>query len=224
MKGKKKMLIGIIMLIIALFIPTISKADMEITGTGTLYTQVTASEAYDFCKNLNTTYSVLGTDQLDAHLVLNKDWGAVAYLAISAYGKVTSKNAPTVGSHTSTTGNITGVMDMGKTYTFTSAGHITGLAAASNATDYRQSLIDNQDTKYVELLPATQNVSNTKGMAISETSGWFSSSTSYCTAQYPMLYRTGVLGLFYGYNDVNKYGRPIDIYNLQASYLEQIIL
>ena len=216
------MVIGIIMLIITLFIPTISKANMEITGTGTKWTNVTASQAYDLCKGLNATDSVLGTDKLDAHLVLNTDWGAVAYLAISAYGKVTNATGPSVNSHTTTTGNITGVMDMGKTYTFTSAGHETGLASASNAAAYRQSLINDKATKYVELLPASPNVTNTKGMAISETQGWYSSSASYCTAQYPMLYRTGVLGFDVGYD--GYYGRPIDIYNLQASYLEQIIL
>ena len=177
------------MLMIALFIPTVSKADMEITGTGTKYTQVSVSDAYDFCRNLNTTYSVLGTDQLDAHLVLNKDWGAVAYLAISAYGKVTTSTGPSVSGHTSTTGN------MGKTWTVTSAGHITGLETAPNAVEFRQSLIENKDTKYVELLPASENVTNTKGMAISETGMWpISSSYYYCKAQTPILYRRDVLG------------------------------
>ena len=199
MNVKMKIAIGIIVLLI-IIIPSVSKANynMEITGEGTKWTNITISDAYDECQGLNDEDSVLGTTGLDAHLVLNKDWGAVAYLAISAYGSVTSKSGTNVNGHYSTTNNVTGVMDMGKTYTFTSAGHTTGLDSASGS-NYRTSLRNNKTTKYVELLPATANASNTKGMAISETSGWFSSTATYCTADNPCLYRTGVCGFYSGY-------------------------
>ena len=125
MKLKMKVVVGII-IVLTIFIPTVSKANMEIKGGKvTKWTKITISDAYDECKNLNSNESVLGTDQLDAHLVLNKDWGAVAYLAISDYGKVTENSTPSItiegdNRHTTTTGNITGVIDFGKTYTFTS--------------------------------------------------------------------------------------------------------
>ena len=210
MKSKKQIIVGIIILLM-LLIPTITKANIEVKPGSTAWTQVTATRAYEECYNLGESYSSLGNNSLDPHLVLNGDWGAVAYLAISAYGKVTNSTGPRVKigntTYTTTTGNETGVMNFGKAYTFTSAGHKSGLSSASR-TGCRTNLINNKDTRYVELMPTSASTDNTKGMAISETIGWFSSTKDYCSSSYPMVYRTGVLGFSYnvGYWSGEYYG------------------
>ena len=217
MKIKKIVAVLIILLLLISLIPTITKANMEIKDGGKKWTNISISRAYDECKALNNKESVLGTDKLDAHLTLNTDWGAAAYLAISAYGAVTTSIMPRISingksGYTSTTNNITGIIDMGLTFTFTAGVHETGLESESHASDYRQSLINDKTTKYVELLPNGVESENsrmpptdkelTKGMAIAETSNWFNSKNTYCTSQYPCLLRSGVLG--YGDNNVGS--------------------
>ena len=199
MKTKKQLLTGIIVLLI-LLIPTISKANMEIKPGTTTWANITVSEAYEACRDLDMGGSSLGTDGLDPHLALNKDWGAVAYLAVSASGDVKTKAGPTVTvgdrQYTTTTGNLTGVMDFGRNYTFVSSAHETGLETANtnDKNNYRTKLIKDKSTRYVELLPATATVDGTKGMAITETQGWFGSDTNYCSEDNPMQIRNRILG------------------------------
>ncbi len=203
MKVKKQIMVTIIILLI-LLIPTITKANIEVKPKSTSYTNISVSDAYDECYNLRNPYSSLGNNNLDPHLVLNKDWGAVAYLAISAYGKVKDATGPKVTvdgtEYTTTTGNETGVMDFGKAEcTYTSSSIASGL---EGSVDIRQSLINNKNSRYVETLPdkGTQNATNTKGMAIVETSGWFTSQSDYePNKNYPLVVRTNILG-FKGYD------------------------
>ncbi len=186
MKSKKQLIVGIIVLLI-LLIPTISKANMEIKPGTTTWTNITVSEAYDACRELDMEGSSLGTDRLDPHLALNKDWGTVAYLAISASGAVTSgttNTGPKVTvddrEYTTTTGNLTGVMDFGKTrWTFTSCSTETGLEVESSNATCRDNLIKNKTTRYVETLPDSLTKENSKGMALSETGGWFKSTADW---------------------------------------------
>ena len=210
MKTKKNLVIGIITFIVIMLIPTISKAGVESKPGGTAWTNISVSSAYKVCYEMRASSSTLGVNSLDPHLALNKDWGAVAYLAMSSYGAVKDKTGPTEvavpgteTTYTSTTGNATGVMDFGKTYTFLAGVHETGLESA-NYKEYRTELIANKNSKYVELLPngtgsgtsakAPTDVSLTKGMAIAETGGWYGSMTAYCSASGPCLVRHGVCG------------------------------
>ena len=211
MKVKKQIMVTIIILLI-LLIPTITKANIEVKPKSTSYTNISVSDAYDECYNLRNPYSSLGNNNLDPHLVLNKDWGAVAYLAISAYGKVTDATGPKVTvngtEYTTTTGNETGVMDFGKTSTYTSSSIAVGLQEGSNNNQYRTNLIKNKDTRYVETLPnsGSQTAENTKGMAIVETSAWFGSKTVdfRCNEKYPGSVRmSGVLGIYGGGNGMD---------------------
>ena len=169
MKTKKILVIGIITFIAIMLLPTISKAGVESKPGGTVWTNITISNAYKVCYEMRASTSTLGVNSLDPHLALNKDWGAVAYLALSTYGAVKDKTGPTgvavPGTETtyiSTTGNATGVMNFGKTYTYLSGAHEGGLESASNS-GWRTELITNKESKYVELLPASPNVDNTKG-------------------------------------------------------------
>ena len=185
MKTKKQILAVIVLII--LLLPTVSKANIEIKSGTTTWTNITVSEAYDVCKDLDMGGSSLGTDGLDPHLALNKDWGAVAYLAISASGAVTSETTHTGPKvtvddrdYTTTTGNLTGVMDFGKTrWTFTSCSTETGLEVESSNATCRDNLIKNKTTRYVETLSESITKENTKGMALSETGGWFGGKQNY---------------------------------------------
>ena len=204
MKIKKQIIAEIIiLLLIILLLPTISKAAsyMEIKEGQVAWTNISVSDAYDRCQELNTKESVLGSDKLEAHLTLNRDWGAVAYLTMSIYG-VNDAN----DGQTSTTGNETGVKDFGKKYTWTAGAHETGLESEPKASVYRQSLITNKSSKYVELLK--NNIAeNPKGLALNE----FGASGNYCSSSWPMLLRTGVLRFTTGFNGYDGYGPHLSI-------------
>ena len=234
MKTKKQLIVGIIALLM-LLIPTISKANMEIKPGTTTWANITVSEAYEACRDLDMGGSSLGTNGLDPHLALSKDWGAVAYLAVSVSGGVTSTTTQTGPKvtvdnreYTTTTGNLTGVMDFGKTLTYVSSAHETGLetAGTNDKNNYRTKLIKDKNTRYVELLPTTATVEGTKGMAIVETQGWFRSGMQYCSEGYPMEIRSGVLGCtdycerlnYHSYTDV--WGRSLWSCNFPSSNLE----
>lgn len=74
-----------------------------------------------FEKSRNATYGVNNVN-FDSHLIKNSEWGAVAYLTYSKYGrnttKVTSSSAYTTGNNylnnvlASSTGNIYGIYDL----------------------------------------------------------------------------------------------------------------
>ncbi len=202
MKKREQILIMVIIfLLIVLLLPTITKAGVESKPGTTAWTNISVSDAYDVCYGMASGGSTLGNCSLDPHLILNKDWGAAAYLAISGYGAVTTATGPTVTigekkDYTSTTGNITGIINFGKTaYTYTSSSIAAGLEGTVKE---RQSLIDNSKTRYVETLPDSGDVTveTTKGMAIAETKGWFSSRGNYYvpTTSYPTVARWGIFG------------------------------
>lgn len=195
MKMKKQIIIGIMILLAMSLLPNISKAAdisrFESKSGGTLWNNVTISRAYQECYDLRelSAESTLGNNSLDPHLTLNKDWGAVAYLAISPYGGVSSVYSQT------TTGNLTGVQDFGKAdakFEFTSS-LLTGAKDNTNITN----LINNIGTKYVEELAedAWTNIENSKGMALAETRGYKNSSQNWNNA-YPVKARVGVCGFY----------------------------
>ena len=207
---KKILVIGIITFMAIMLLPTISKAGVESKPGGTVWTNITISNAYKVCYDMRASTSTLGVNSLDPHLALNKDWGAVAYLALSTYGAVKDSIGPTEVSvpeakttYTSTTGNATGVMNFGTTQTYLAGAHEIGLESAKESGN-RIELITNKESKYVELLPTSADVDSTKGMAISETQGWYRSAAGYCSVNYPCLLRTGVCGFgAYSFNDIS---------------------
>ena len=127
----------------------------------------------------------------------NSDWGAVAYLAISNYGEVTSSEGPSItldgATRYTTTGNATGVLDFGKHRTVTSSLLETDDGTGS---EYRTVLINNKETKYVEILSAELTSEKTKGQALAETYGWFGySSNKYPESSAPIAIRYRYVGL-----------------------------
>ena len=116
----------------------------------TSWRAISVGEIFTVCKNITTTGNSLeGTTNIDSHMMKNTEWGAVAYLAQSSYGKnaevwinpnsnfltgqagtgasvgsTTSTSAYNSGNgpQASTTGNVYGVYDMsGGAYEYTAA-------------------------------------------------------------------------------------------------------
>ena len=118
---------------------------MQIKANVTSWRNITTGDAFNACLNMNKVSNPYGLNTsdniVDPHLVKNTEWGAVAYLSKSKYGKeteevyinnssdfitgnagttVSSSNAPGVinaynivaGQEASTTGNIYGIYDM----------------------------------------------------------------------------------------------------------------
>lgn len=186
--------ISIIAIVFLMLFTIKSNAAMAIKPGTSSWTKISVSESYQQCYNLRNSDATLGKNNLDPHLTLNKDWGAVAYLAISPYGKVEKDiRGPKISingtNYYTTTGNITGVMNMGEYYTQTSS------LLGGNGNDNTTNLTNNLSTKYVENLSAETSIENTRGQAIAETWGWFSSDKYYSTSSAPVGIRHGILGL-----------------------------
>lgn len=193
MKAKSKLkILGICLLGICIG-TTISNGAVEIKPNGTVHTNVTISQAYEYCYDMRSGTSSLGANSLDPHLSLNADWGAVAYLGVSPYGTVRTRTGDEISGGYTTTGNITGVIDFGKNYT-----HVSSLKTdPSQNPKYRTKIIENLTTKYVEDLQsdANTNVENSRGMALAETRGWFDSNATFYGDK-PCHYRYGVFGFY----------------------------
>ena len=171
---RKVIVISILAIIASLSIVTVSNAAIQIKPTqGVRHTNITASNAYQYCYDMRNASSSLGVNNLDPHLTLNKDWGAAVYLAISAYGTTRASVMTAVQidgyGYYSTTGNITGVISMNRR-TFTSS-------VVENATDLTNlsNIVNNKNTKYVEIIPKSNLAAATKGYAFEETRGWYDS-------------------------------------------------
>lgn len=108
---------------------TLAKNKIQSKPNVTSWRNISISNAYKVAKNMmNIDYKYYGienNDNIESHLIKNTEWGAVAYLAESDYGKkgkveinkstdfmtgaMYSSNS---GVNTSTTGNIYGIYDM----------------------------------------------------------------------------------------------------------------
>lgn len=105
---------------------TYAKTSVEIKPNGNKYTNKTVSEFFDESMAMKNTGECLEGSNVDVHMATNLDWAIVSYFSNSAYGtngegKNTGTSITIDGSsgHYSTNGNITGVIDWGKTTTYT---------------------------------------------------------------------------------------------------------
>ncbi len=164
---------------------------VEIKSNETSLRTLTPDGMFTACRNMETTYGTLygwgttGTG-IDTHLMKNIEWGSVAYLSASAYGKNTvevSINSNSsyltgqTGVESSTTGNVYGVYDMnGGAYERTAA-YINTLNVS-----YTDLTIYNADAKYKDtyISPSEYSAnSSKKGDAIYETSTTGTGTTSW---------------------------------------------
>ena len=174
------------------------------------------------------TYSIQYSEKLQSHMLKNSEWGAVAYLTESTYGRngteVTINNNETTyytggGSGTayidnqnqSSTGNVYGAYDLsGNAYEFVAAYHKDGDATyLNNGSSFTSKKASD---KYSTVYGGIKMV-NKYGDATYETSKWHSDSSSYMTTTNPFLSRGGnwyigtEAGLFYpGQNHGEAYG------------------
>ena len=169
-------------------------------STVSAWTDISVSNAYEICQNLNKNYSTLGTDKLKAHLTTNADWYAVSLLAYSAYGNRAASN---------TTGNKTGVMNFGTMKTYTSA-LIGDAASAINI----KSLYDNLALKspYVEKVETKTNRNNNilgRGLLENEYFVTNRGNVTYGdTITYPVCVRTDLFGFTLGGQDWASISNP----------------
>lgn len=88
---------------------------------GTAWTNINISESYAECESLNSPTSTLGTSALKAHLTTDADWSAMAIFSVSQYGGATDNSPKT------TTGNSSGIYNVGSNWTQT-----TGILSTAN--------------------------------------------------------------------------------------------
>ena len=173
---------------------------------------ITISNIYDVCKAYN--------EELNSHMMKNDEWGAVAYLSKSKYGKndeVTinsnssfytgggSGNAYVNNGAQSTTGNVWGVYDMsGRAWERVAAYVDNG---NGNLTSYGKSLVNgDQKTKNVYAKGSSDSRENNYsanagvyGDAVYETStsgsgttSWYSDSSHFPGTSSPFFVRGGI--------------------------------
>lgn len=140
---------------------------MQIIPNATAWTNINVSEAYEECESLNSSTSTLGTSLLNAHLVTDADWSAMAIFSVSQYGGATT-NTPEW-----TNGNKSGIYKVGEHAIYT-----TGIleTANKNSTDYLYGLFNEDGTvkKYVKQWPA--DLSSSGFVGFTSTKNWLNSS------------------------------------------------
>lgn len=199
----KKQIKICLMLILAILIFSINNkvnAAIAIKEAGTsALTGKTISEFFDMAQQMTQSGQALEGTSLDPHMATNKEWAAVSYLSNSNYG--TAGEGQNTGmtvtingnSHYSTTDNITGVIDWGKTASFT-AGILSD--ADTKITDETvrangKSLINNSRVDIVDSLSA-------ESVACL---GWYGSMARKNQNNYARPYsaRIGLYGMMIGY-------------------------
>ena len=216
--------------------------------------------------DFKTEYGFSGTE--DTHMSKNSEWGAVAYLSQSTYGKygnskysgterevyknncsqyktgiagttVSASSDATCantyetenGQKASTTGNITGVYDMsGGAYEYVmgvladdsgsprsgyqlSSNYNSGFNGTCSSGDCSKVGIDFPNEKYYDLYKGTDAAKACEdgtcyGHALSETSGWYSDSSSFVSATVPWFVRGG--GYYYSTSNAGVFYFNVD--------------
>lgn len=168
---------------------------MQING-GTAWTNINISESYAECESLNSPTSTLGTSALKAHLTTDADWSAMAIFSVSQYGGATD-NSPTT-----TTGNSSGIYNVGSNWTQT-----TGIlsTANKNSTPYVSGLFNDDGSvkKYIKQWSTTRAETNFVGFQDSSaqgTYGWMGGSARWGTsASDPVSMKNGLFGVSVGH-------------------------
>ena len=194
---------------------------IQIKGGVQSWRSISVNDIHNTCIGMNENDNSFGLSTedsvVDPHMMKNTEWGAVAYLSQSIYGKngeVTMNDNTSYytggGNETlyrtnvgqSTTGDVTGIYDMsGGAYEY-----VAGYCNASNASDYASSLI-NADTRYknMYLSYTAPNSGGLYGDAVYETSSgsgassWYGNDSTFVDSGTPFFERGGhYLGFYTG--------------------------
>lgn len=219
---KKKMIkFSILVILILVSLGQASYAYIEIVpsknGKGTdsmVLTSVT--DSYLLCQNMKETGESLEGSTVLPHLSTNADWGAVSYLSNSIYGTNTQGQNTGVQisidgvKYYSTTGNATGIMNWGVNPNTSRCSQTASLIkkyvednSTSTANDYVIELLNNKDTRYVEIINTGDfTINNTLGMAMKETQGIYSGIWGFPDqdTNAPISVRKGLFGYTVGFN------------------------
>jgi hypothetical protein len=156
------------------------------------------------------------SNNIDAHMMKNTEWGAVAYLAQSVYGKGTANSITSSGSKTGGTGNGGNyILNVAHSTTQNAYGvygmissYMTYVAAVSNWSNTNISTLFSSRLRYKDLYAANYSnnsvadLSDIPGGATTETFNWYgqqylgSSSYYRLSSSVPMLSRGYNNGLF----------------------------
>ena len=147
---------------------------------------------------------------LNSHMLKNSEWGAVAYLTESKYGRngteigfsddgyITGGGAETDAIETnadqSTTGNVYGIYDMSGGATEIVASYYNGLNVNTTHLNDGSSFasVNGESTKYATAYTGTSSSSAYKyGDATYETSGWHSDSAVFVNSDAPFFHHGG---------------------------------
>jgi len=142
-----------------------------------------------------------GVDNVDSHMAKNMEWGAVAYLSHSIYGRseeITINNTGTnyyTGGGTGTayitniaqssTGNVYGVYDMNGGAWDRVMGNLNNTALSSGLT------MSNIESKYIDIYIGDSVASSKLGDALGETAGWYGDYINFVSSTYPWFARGG---------------------------------
>ncbi len=180
MNMKKYRVVKILILSIIFMILTTVKSygAVAIIKGGTTFTNRNISDFYDISKEMKNVGQGLESTSVDVHMATNEEWATVSYFSNSAYGTATAGQNKGIEveidgrQYFSTNGNATGVMDWGKTVTFTSGviSNYADIDKSSNVYRDGKSIVDNagKDSKIDILSNSTSTVAIGKN-------GWYSS-------------------------------------------------
>ena len=162
------------------------------------------------------TYAQRYNPTLNSHMMKNSEWGAVAYLTESKYGRngtevtinnnsnyltgnagdnVSASSSTTTNAYNtekgvlaSSTGNIYGIYDLsGNAYEYVS-GYYTGSSDLTNGSLFANGISDAYSTAYSG---TTASSAYKYGDATYETNGWNSDDAYFVDWYYPFFYRGG---------------------------------
>ncbi len=178
----------------------------------------TIGDMYTYAKEYSST--------LNSHMLKNSEWGAVAYLTHSKYGRngtevtqnrnssyITANENIEENTNQSSTGNVYGIYDLSGGASEYVASYYNG-STNSNLTDNGGSFasINGKSTEYATVYTGvTENIDYKIGDATYETRGWNEDYANFINSNTPFFVRggansSGPAGIFYfaTYGDINN--------------------
>ena len=160
----------------------------------TFLKNITIVTMYNTAKLFRTTNYLTskGTGQIDAHMMKNIEWGAIAYLKQSNYGlgltdiSINSKGTSYINNVAqSITGNITGIYDTANGPWEYVMGNYAKTAGKSGLT------VSTVSTQYIDIYNGTSVSASHLGDAVGETAGWYNDFVHFVNSSSSWFSRSG---------------------------------
>ena len=191
-------------------------ANVQSRPDNTSLTNKTAGQFFTLIRKMETEGGPMGlsatiddsgnetssSNNIDAHMIKNTEWGAAVMLMDSAYGSKESGFSSTA----TTTENASGVYQM-----FSGVEYVAGIYSTSTRDTSSWSTIKNAPAKYWNDYQSGNSIT---GDATKETHRWKGASTfSFVSASYPVFIRSGSGAFYYD----NYYGSAYGAYGSRAA-------